>query len=74
MKVKLRFIPLPSNLALIPEATALLCIDTDDGYFIGHRIGNEIELTAPEDAPDEIEISFVAVLPDPVEVAEVALD
>jgi hypothetical protein len=74
MKVKLRFIPLPSNLAVIPESAALLCIDADDGYFIGHRIGDEIEVVTPEDAPDEIEIAFVAVLPDPVEVAEAALD
>ena len=74
MKVKLQFIPLPSNLALIPEATALLCIDADDGYFIGHRIGDEIEVTAPEDAPEEIEISFVTVLPDPVQVVAFAFD
>ena len=48
MKVKLDFIPFPANIEVLPEETIFLVIDLED-Y---------------EGAPEEIDIRFIAELPD----------
>jgi hypothetical protein len=75
VKVKLQFMAAPADVTVLPEGVALLCVDAEDGYYIGHRIDEEIEVTMTDDegSPEEIDIRFVAILPDPSEAAESAM-
>lgn len=65
MKVKLKFIPFPADVTVLPEEVYLLVIDSEDQYHIASRVGEEIEVVQEdyEGAPDEIDIKFVAILP-----------
>jgi hypothetical protein len=67
MKVKLAFIPFPANIEVLPEETTFLVIDADNCYHIASRVGDEIEVIQEdfEGAPEEIDIRFIAVLPEP---------
>lgn len=67
MKVKIAFIPFPANIEVLPEETTFLVIDSENQYYIATRVGDEMEVVMEdyEGAPEEIDIRFIAELPDP---------
>ncbi len=62
--MKLKFFPMPEDITILPQDVTFVVIDSEDRYHLATFDGTELEIVQSDDIEDEVEVRFLAALPE----------